>query len=311
MRAIAGLPNPSQAEETTITVIVPLAIYRKMVYHALLAAPPNQSRSNWKETGGFLLGKWLPKGDVLLTDLVSVSSGSSVFVSITDPQAVQAIPWDRVTSGEPIVGWWHTHPGLRIFMSTTDQNTQIAYQRQNSNTVALVMDPAEITAKNPGMRGFQVKDGAIPKSLEVTLNFENVTDFQEVKQAVLYELAVPAIPIMEPASVENEALVLEIPQSVRVGEEFTFAVFLKSIEEPKAGLTHVQYSLELDKLDLCSRLLTSFHKHQVAEEGLLALIRIVAPSPGIAKVSLAEISLQNQQGEEISLRPLQHVLTAY
>lgn len=282
-----------------------------MVYHALLAAPPNQSRSNWKETGGFLLGKWLPKGDVLLTDLVSVSSGSSVFVSITDPQAMQSIPWDRVTAGEPIVGWWHTHPGLRIFMSSTDQKTQIAYQRQNANTVALVMDPAEITAKHPGMRGFQVKDGTIPKSLEVMLNFEDITDFQEVKKAVLHELVVPPIPIMEPASVENEALILEIPQSVRVGEEFTFAVFLKSIEEPKVGLTHVQYSLELDKLDLCSRLISSFYRHQVAEEGLLALIRIVALSPGTASVSLAEISLQNQLGEEKSLRTLQHVLTAY
>lgn len=292
-------------------MIIPLAIYRKMVYHALLAAPPNQSRSNWKETGGFLLGKWLPKGDVLLTDLVSVSSGSSVFVSITDPQAMQSIPWDRVTSGEPIVGWWHTHPGLRIFMSTTDQKTQIAYQRQNSNTVALVMDPAEITAKNPGMRGFQVKDGIIPKSLEVTLNFENILDFQEIRQTVSHGLAAPRIPTMEPALVENEALMLEIPQSVHVGKEFTFAVFLKSIEEPKVGLTHVQYSLELDKLDLCSRLISSLHRHQVAEEGLLALIRIVAPSPGTARVSLIGISLQNQWGEEISLMPLQHVLTAF
>jgi proteasome lid subunit RPN8/RPN11 len=282
-----------------------------MVYHALVAAPPNQSRSNWKETGGFLLGKWLPKGDVLLTDLVSVSSGSSVFVSISDPPAIQSIPWDRVTAGEPIVGWWHTHPGLRIFMSSTDQKTQIAYQRLNANTVALVMDPAEITAKNPGMRGFQIKDGAIPKSLEVTLNFDNIPDFQEVKQTVLYELAVPVMPIMEPALVENEALVLEIPQAVRVGEEFTFAIFLKSIEEPKVGLTLVQYSLELDQLDLCSRLISSFQRHQVAEEGLLALIRIVALSPGTARVSLADIFLQNHLGEEISLKPLRHVLTAY
>jgi proteasome lid subunit RPN8/RPN11 len=293
-------------------VIVPFAVYRKMLHHALVAAPPDLSRSSWKESGGFLLGKWLPGGDVLLTDLVSVSSGSSVFVNVTDPQAMQSIPWDRVTAGEPIVGWWHTHPGLRIFMSTTDQKTQITYQLQNPNTVALVMDPAEVTTENPGMRGFQVIDGSKLKTIEIPLNFEGTIDFDEVKKEVIQELIalrVPKIPIMEPAIIENEYLLLQIPQAVAVGQEFSFTVSLKSKEEPKMGVTQVQYYLELSNVVLHSRLLSPILYHEVDDTGLLAKIRLAASSPGTARVSLSGILLQNEVGEEVILNPMEHTLS--
>ncbi|MFX0113068.1 MAG: hypothetical protein ACFFB3_00820 [Candidatus Hodarchaeota archaeon] len=293
-------------------MIVPFAVYRKMLHHALAAAPPQLSRSNWKESGGFLLGKWLPGGNVLLTDLVSVASGSSVFVNITDPQAMQSIPWDRVTAGEPIVGWWHTHPGLRIFMSTTDQKTQVTYQLQNPNTVALVMDPTEVTTENPGMRGFQVRDGPKLKTVEVPLNFEGSIDFFEVKQEVIQEviaLRVPKIPIMEPAIIENEYLLLQIPQAVAARQEFSFTVSLKSKEEPKVGVTQVQYCLELTNVELHSRLLSPILSHQVDDTGLLAQIRLIASSPGTSRVSLTGILLQNEVGEEVILNPMEHTLS--
>lgn len=293
-------------------MIISLRVYRKMLHHALLAAPPHKPRSTWKETGGFLLGRWCPGRDILLTDLVSVSSGSSVFVSITDPQATQSIPFDRVESGEPIVGWWHTHPGLRIFMSVTDQQTQIRYQLQHPNTVALVMDPTEIASKNAGMKGFQVANGSRPRSIEMPLHFEEINDFFETKQAVLKEISgppIPKIPIMEPAVVENEFLRLRIPQAVQIKKEFTFTVSLKSTREPKTDLTRVRYCLGLHKLKLRSRLLSPILNHEVDEAGLLAQFRIVAPSPGTARVSLTGILLQNEIGREVSLKPMQQIVT--
>jgi len=60
--------------------------------------------------------------------------------------AILAEELDRRGTGEVIVGWWHTHPGLGAgFMSGTDIATQRRYQSLFPKAVALIVDPIRFT----------------------------------------------------------------------------------------------------------------------------------------------------------------------
>jgi 26S proteasome regulatory subunit N11 len=69
-------------------------------------------------------------------------------------------------AGLYIVGWYHSHPGIGVFMSAIDYATQLNYQRLYPKSVALVIDPVEIIKSKvltPGsMKFFRVEeDGAV------------------------------------------------------------------------------------------------------------------------------------------------------
>ena len=77
-----------------------------------------------------------------------------------------------------IVGWYHSHPGLSVFMSAVDVRTQLAYQAIYPKSVALVIDPSGyLRTKNVGDAVFKVfhvnKDGVvveIPASIGLNRN---------------------------------------------------------------------------------------------------------------------------------------------
>jgi proteasome lid subunit RPN8/RPN11 len=48
---------------------------------------------------------------------------------------------DKVSSGNYIVGWVHSHPSYGVFMSESDINVQRDFQNLFSDAVALVLDP--------------------------------------------------------------------------------------------------------------------------------------------------------------------------
>lgn len=48
--------------------------------------------------------------------------------------------WGRLQSVSPIVGWYHSHPGLGVFLSATDLRTQKLYFAEPWQ-VAIVIDP--------------------------------------------------------------------------------------------------------------------------------------------------------------------------
>jgi len=95
------------------------------------------------EIGGFLIGRV----DNQRLDITGATfprqHGTATHVSITDEDmAVLAEELDRRGTGEVIVGWWHTHPGLGAgFMSGTDIATQERYQSLFPEAVALIVDP--------------------------------------------------------------------------------------------------------------------------------------------------------------------------
>lgn len=113
--------------------IYPLA-FGKILKHSLT----NLER----EVIGLLIGKM--QGQVLeIWDAVTGEQyGKQGFVELNEE--IQAGIVERLQKekrGLSIVGWYHSHPGLGVFLSGTDISTQKLYQKLYPKAVALVIDP--------------------------------------------------------------------------------------------------------------------------------------------------------------------------
>ncbi|MGP8070588.1 MAG: Mov34/MPN/PAD-1 family protein [Candidatus Bathyarchaeia archaeon] len=98
------------------------------------------------EIGGILSGTahTIPNSDSYLThvkrSLVGFGSdGSPVHMQFTS-KSWEAIQAEASSPSDTILGWFHTHPGLGVFMSGTDRRTQKYFFSQPWQ-VSLVVDP--------------------------------------------------------------------------------------------------------------------------------------------------------------------------
>ena len=95
-----------------------------------------------RETAGILIGK-VHDTYIEVTDMESgEQKGNAAHVQIDDQTMIDIV--NKVTSLEgdlSIIGWWHSHPniGAHIF-SSTDVNTQNAYQSLFERAIAFVID---------------------------------------------------------------------------------------------------------------------------------------------------------------------------
>jgi hypothetical protein len=105
--------------------------------------------SRGTELGGLLLGRaWTPDpgfppgwgGVTAVEDFVPAVKCDSTGVSLVIATAV----WDRASArfgdGLQVVGWYHSHPDLGAFFSSTDRRTQRCFFR-GPHQVGLVTDP--------------------------------------------------------------------------------------------------------------------------------------------------------------------------
>jgi proteasome lid subunit RPN8/RPN11 len=130
--------TPADAQ-SAITLLTHLDLYAAIHGHASEALP--------NETGGFLLGR--VKFDVHL---------SAWHVEIDEMLPVQPLTQDpvhfsftwrdvdharnrREATGKAVVGWYHTHPGLGLFLSETDLDKTHRILFNEPFQVALVYDP--------------------------------------------------------------------------------------------------------------------------------------------------------------------------
>ncbi|MEB3204289.1 MAG: Mov34/MPN/PAD-1 family protein [Candidatus Sericytochromatia bacterium] len=98
------------------------------------------------EVGGLLLGQVHHDGSDTLIEVMTAMAapetrGSGVHLAFT-PATWQAL-LAQMTDEAPdlmLLGWYHTHPGLSVFMSGTDQHTHSHHFRQPWQ-VAMVHDP--------------------------------------------------------------------------------------------------------------------------------------------------------------------------
>jgi proteasome lid subunit RPN8/RPN11 len=95
-----------------------------------------------RETAGILIGK-VHDTHIEVTDMESGGQkGNAAHVQIDDQTLIDIV--NKVTSkgdDSSIIGWWHSHPniGAHIF-SSTDINTQNAYQALFERAIAFVID---------------------------------------------------------------------------------------------------------------------------------------------------------------------------
>ena len=130
--------TPADAE-SAITLLTHLDLYAEIHEHASEALP--------NETGGFLLGRvafdaarsaWHVEIDEMLP--VQPVEQNPVHFSFTWRDVNRARD-RRETAGKALVGWYHTHPGLGVFLSETDLDKTHRVLFNEPFQVALVYDP--------------------------------------------------------------------------------------------------------------------------------------------------------------------------
>ncbi|MFX1419894.1 MAG: hypothetical protein ACFE9N_13330 [Promethearchaeota archaeon] len=144
------------------SVIIKPDAYYKMLVHVLRFGNKERDRRQFKEVMGILIGHLEgepdKKGisDVIIEDAVPISHGSSIEVAF-QPEDYVTFSMVDATYAEKnwfSCGWFHSHPGLDIFFSSTDIRNQLGWQTPNPSAIGIVFDHTYL--EKPGDLGFRV-----------------------------------------------------------------------------------------------------------------------------------------------------------
>ncbi|TFF88640.1 MAG: hypothetical protein EU549_02625, partial [Promethearchaeota archaeon] len=144
----------SNEREPDWKVILKSNAYKKILLHCTRFANYNIQKSQWKEVYGFLTGNF--DGDnVVCSDAVPMTHGGAVEVEFDEQNYIEAAMLNEglAKKNEFIIGWYHSHPGLNLFLSTTDIRNHIGYQGTNPKAIALVFDHTKLRG---GFLGFKI-----------------------------------------------------------------------------------------------------------------------------------------------------------
>jgi len=146
---------------TDKTVIIKPEAYYKMLLHVLRFGNKARDRRQFREVMGILIGHLEgepdKKGirDVIIEDAVPISHGSSIEVAF-QPEDYVTFSMVDVAYAENnwfSCGWFHSHPGLDIFFSSTDIRNQLGWQTPNPSAIGIVFDHTHL--ETPGDLGFR------------------------------------------------------------------------------------------------------------------------------------------------------------
>ena len=140
-------------------VYLSLKTFRNILLHTLFYANFDIKRSEWKETYGLLIGK-IKEDDLIIVDSVPITSGEKFEVAFEEKHYLKAAEFDSIAieKGYFTVGWYHSHPGLGLFLSPTDILNQLGYQNLNPKAIALVFDFTKISEEFLGFEIFRLDD---------------------------------------------------------------------------------------------------------------------------------------------------------
>jgi proteasome lid subunit RPN8/RPN11 len=140
-----------------------------------LAKVINHSITNPKiEVAGLLLGMEEDDTIEIWDSVTGEQMGSSGFVVLSEEVMARVAEYLQAYKIPLyIVGWYHSHPSLGLFLSPIDIRTQLTYQTLYPKAVALVIDPARYLENkkvtDDVFKVFQVaKDGGV---VEVPVTF--------------------------------------------------------------------------------------------------------------------------------------------
>ncbi|MEM4186518.1 MAG: Mov34/MPN/PAD-1 family protein, partial [Candidatus Caldarchaeum sp.] len=116
---------------------------RVRIYPLALAKIVKHSTSNLhREVAGLLIGKASGKVLEIWDAVTGEQYGTPAYVHLDETVMSRvAEELSQEGKGRYIVGWYHSHPGLDVFLSPTDVDTQKRYQLMYPKAVALVIDP--------------------------------------------------------------------------------------------------------------------------------------------------------------------------
>ena len=102
-----------------------------------------------KEVIGFLIG-YFHQNSLEIKDVIfPEQTGNRTYVEVQEEISLvnALLKADREGTNEICLGWFHSHPGFRCFLSATDIETQIHWQKVNPRNIALVYDPLHSEVK--------------------------------------------------------------------------------------------------------------------------------------------------------------------
>ena len=102
-----------------------------------------------KEVIGFLIG-YFHEETIEITDIIiPEQTANRTYVEVEEEVSLvnALIKSNKKGTNEVSVGWFHSHPGFKCFLSATDIETQMYWQRVNPRNIALVYDPVHTEVK--------------------------------------------------------------------------------------------------------------------------------------------------------------------
>jgi proteasome lid subunit RPN8/RPN11 len=138
----AGRIDPPSVADPGLQLIVPRSVREAVVLHL---------QGSSAEQVGLLLGEvFVDDGAMSIATTRAVMLTNSVpaldFASSAVSLRMESGVWERArltrAPQELIVGWYHSHPGLGAFFSTTDRRTQAAFF-PHPYSVGWVIDPID------------------------------------------------------------------------------------------------------------------------------------------------------------------------
>jgi proteasome lid subunit RPN8/RPN11 len=157
----SNLTQLSPTSKNTYVLLHPEA-YFKIIYHSLTFANSLLNKKNWIEAMGWISGRIIEdkekrKEIIHLTKAWPISHGDAVSVKIDNYGLTLTKVISKLSSSkETILGWYHSHPSFGLFMSQTDFETQLSYQRMYDKAIALVFDHTLWSSINLGIEAYRL-----------------------------------------------------------------------------------------------------------------------------------------------------------
>lgn len=287
---------------------IPKDIYIKFLRFALENANPYDHK-NWKECIGLVLGRIDDEGNISVTDIVPIGSGSAVFVDIVDYEKVfSLISFSRIDQGEVIVGWAHTHPGLGLFLSGTDINTQESYQKMHAKAFALVLDPTKITSDFSGFNIYRL-DMVLFQPYLVEYVFDDVFNFKKAKNFVIEELyPVPTLPLVVPPIISSDSTISWNNITIKIDgpNEIAFDSQLEviiSIFLPFRQFLRLDYQLKINDPIVNPLLIEHSEKifHETITSGILGKFLFHVKNRGVSIIRITDFFLSDYKQTKLKL----------
>ena len=192
-----------------MTVIIPKKAYFTVVASSVRFANAKIPFNEWLEIYGIFTGMTSKNGkDLIITEAHTITHQikkeediiDKVYWSDEDYISFSMIDDEAFSKGEYTVGWFHSHPGHRVMMTSLDIRTTATYQQYNPLAISLVFNPnrlikqlepaarkgdPDIKLKNdPGFKIFRLDNPEMMESTYHEVNDYKIEGFECMEQLV-------------------------------------------------------------------------------------------------------------------------------